>query len=108
MKGALATKTNSHDANGEADSEPKRWGRNKMAESDVGLPLNKFKGEIREVAQQSAITGAEPGANGSLPQLGGAREAETSQGWSPTWKLLVHLPAQHALHISRSSAPLSP
>lgn len=54
MKEALATKTNSHDISGEADTKPRRWGRNQMAESDVGLPLNKFKGEIRKAAHNRA------------------------------------------------------
>lgn len=32
-----------------------------------------------------------------FPQLGGrTKEAETSQGWSLTWRVLTHLPAQHA------------
>lgn len=43
-----------------------------------------------------------------VPQLGrGTGEAETSQGWHLTWRLLIHLPAQHALHRLADHLPLS-
>lgn len=38
--GAPATKSDSHDTNGEADTKPRGWGRNQIAERDVRWPLN--------------------------------------------------------------------
>jgi hypothetical protein len=111
--GALATKTNPHDTNGEADTKPRRWGRNQMASKD----RCKLKREIREACTQqccwrqeaktqSAITGQNQEATG--PSAGkrdwGGRD---QPGMAPNLEATDPPPSPACpAQIGRSSAPL--